>query len=44
MYAGLVLGILRKSGVPQLKIEWLQNIIFTEEFGTFTYAMSIMMT
>jgi hypothetical protein len=44
LFVGMLCGVLRKAGIPQFKLEWLQNIIFTEEFGTFTYAIAILMT
>jgi hypothetical protein len=39
-----LLGVLRKAGVPRFDIMYAQGLIFTEEFQTLTYVMSISMS
>ena len=39
-----IVGMMRKAGTPEFNIAYLQRIIFTEDFQTMCYAMSISLT
>ena len=44
IFIGNMLGLFRKAGIPQFNLNYLQSIVFFEEFSNITYLISIIMT
>lgn len=44
MAAALIVGILRKTGMPKMNMEYAQSFMFAEDFQTLAYLMSIAMS
>jgi hypothetical protein len=38
-----LVGLLRKAGMPRLSMDYVQNIVFLEEFANITYLISVFM-
>jgi hypothetical protein len=43
IFAANVIGLIRKGGYPKFTAEFVQGLVFTEEFNNLTFLLSILM-